>query len=159
MLNFRKYPGECGFSANATVATAANKTATSIAAGGMATQTANSGDEFMIQVRATAKAEGCDIITAMKLVDKKNPQLRMDYIEAGIKKRDEAVAAARIAAIEKAAKVDFMSEAKKLSQSEKITVTAAMQRIAREKPELHAAFIEGCKAKAQLRHLPRYPRV
>jgi len=44
---------------------------------------------------------------------------------------------------------DFMAEARELSEKKGITMTAAMQRIARAKPQLHAEFVEQSRQKGR----------
>jgi signal peptide peptidase SppA len=44
---------------------------------------------------------------------------------------------------------DFMAEAKEVAAEKKITLTAAMQQLARSKPELRKAFLERCKTEGK----------
>lgn len=44
---------------------------------------------------------------------------------------------------------DFMAEARELAEEKKISVTAAMKKLARSKPELHQAFLGQCQSRGR----------
>lgn len=79
-----------------------------------------------------AKAKYCDVLMA------KQPE----------KKAAVTAGAAPIAAGGEGGETqgDFMEQAKAISIAEKTTMTAAMQKLARENPQLHADFVEKCRA-------------
>jgi hypothetical protein len=81
--------------------------------------------DFLEQAKEISRWEGITLIAAMQRLEKTNPQLRADYVAAGVAKVEAARPAARLAAIAKAAKKDFLSEARLLARNEKITMTEA----------------------------------
>jgi len=148
MLGFRRYPGECGFSANTTVATAENKSVSATQPGG----------DFMEQSRSLAKKESITVIAAMQRLEKTNPALREAYIAQGIAKKEADIAAAQAERREKSATVDFMSVSRDRAAKDKISMTEAMRLTYKENPTLHAKFIEDAIAKRQVRHYTKVSR-
>jgi len=89
----------------------------------------------------TAKAEYCDVLR-VKLTEKEKEKSQKQSEQS---RQSQGASPLAGGDTDGSAEGDFLSEARKMAAEEKISITAAMQKLRRSKPELHQAYLQKCE--------------
>lgn len=91
---------------------------------------------------AEARAKYCDVLRE-RLKEKDNSQSSI------VNSQSQGASAIVTEDTDTGAGGDFLAEARAMAAEKKVSVTAAMQKLRRQKPALHAAFLEQCESRGK----------